>query len=296
MLDSHPSMAIPYEARVAWGMTRQPSRYEGKSFAVDRFAKDVVGRTGFGRWGLDEDEIRDALVVAQATNCADAVRTVYRTYARSKGKERYGEKTPSNALLISDLAAVFPESRFIHIVRDGRNAALSIHDAWWWKRSLAEALLTWKDTVEGGREQGSPLGPGRYQEIRYEDLVRDTEPTLKRLCEFIELDYDPVMLRYYERADDLINEQDEPAEFANLQKPPTEGVRDWRSVMTEREVEIADVAAGDLLAAFGYERGAGRKGFRATVEVAATRVRVKARTAYSILRRGARRTARLIAR
>ncbi len=60
--------------------------------------------------------------------------------------------------------------------------------------------------ITKSRDQAAKLGGDRYIEARYEDLVRDPEPVLRRICEFVALDFDPAMLTYYERAAERLSE------------------------------------------------------------------------------------------
>jgi hypothetical protein len=109
-------------------------------------------------------------------------------------------------------------------------------------------------------------------ELRYEDLVTDTEPNLRRISEFIELEWDPVMLRYYEGAADRMAEmaRDLPAAegkptrpggelmqaHAMTQTPPApSAMYRWREKMSAEDIAEFDAAAGGLLAELGYEVG-----------------------------------------
>ena len=92
------------------------------------------------------------------------------------------------------LAEQFPEARFIHLVRDGRDVMLSLRDQPFAPSSFTGVAEYWAGRVERARQAGERLGPGRYRELRYEDLVADPERELGRLCEFVELEYRPEML------------------------------------------------------------------------------------------------------
>ena len=125
---------------------------------------------------------------------------MFALYTSRQGKARYAEKTPINVLHIELLADVFPEARFIHLIRDGRDVALSYLDTDFGASSLPEAAVQWRRFVRKGRRSGARVGAHRYQEVRYEDLVADPDTVLRSLCEFIDLPFDPSMLRYHERA------------------------------------------------------------------------------------------------
>ncbi len=119
---------------------------------------------------------------------------------------------------------------------------------------------------------GARLGPERYHELRYEELVADPERILRELCAFVELPYDERMLRYHEQADRLVPSLSHSEHHGNLYKPPTAGLRDWRRDLSPQDVAVFEALAGDLLDELGYERRTARPGFAASL--AATRFRV----------------------
>ncbi len=136
-------------------------------------------------------------------NTSDALRAFYELYAEKQGKERWGDKTPDYIKRMRRIKRVLPEAHFIHVIRDGRDVTLSTN-----KRIIERghrdplpakrSARRWRNRIEKARADSPRLG--EYLEIRYEDLVIDTEPTLRRVCEFIELEFEPAMLRYHETA------------------------------------------------------------------------------------------------
>src|SRR5919204_347134 len=120
-------------------------------------------------------------------------------------------KTPHYVTALPRIGRALPEARFVHVIRDGRDVALSTN------RRLVELrgsrpvpiermAKRWRHRILSAR--GVTQVADRYLEVRYEDLVRDTEPTLRRGCEFINLAYGPAMLAYHERAAERLEEMD----------------------------------------------------------------------------------------
>ncbi len=135
------------------------------------------------------------------------MRAFFDAYAERQGKPRWGDKTPAYMLSVTRIGRALPEARFVHLIRDGRDVALSqtaraINE----QPPPAEQAAKWVKRIGKSREQAAKLGGERYIEARYEDLVRDPEPTLRRICDFVALDFDPAMLTYYERAADRLAE------------------------------------------------------------------------------------------
>ena len=104
--------------------------------------------------------------------------------------------------------------------------------------------------MSAGRRHGGELGPAKYREVSYEELVAHPEETLRDLAAFLELPFAPEMLAYHEGKTRY--KLGLSAKKAWL--PPTPGLRNWRTQMAERDVELFEAIAGDLLSALGYER------------------------------------------
>jgi hypothetical protein len=253
MFDSNPEMAVPLEA---YFPVDPPAAWLGSGGAIDAGA--VVSAFERKRWfrklPLEAGAFRAAVEAGDIRAYPDVVRCFFRTYADAQGKPRYGSKTPRHVILQPQLAAMFPEARFVHIVRDGRDVVLSLLEVDRDMPDLRTAARFWRDRVTRGRADGRRLGAERYTEVRYEDLLDDPEHVLRRLCAFVEMPYDDAMLRYYERIPDMVIGT---GVHAKLSQPPTKGLRDWRTQMSPSDVDAFEVIAGDALDAFGYER-AGR--------------------------------------
>jgi hypothetical protein len=256
MLDSHPLMAVPPESYFVAEMAGSRGRYDGGGrFDLDRFRADLRGNSWFGKWGIDDDRLRAALDPAPA-DLAEALRRVFRSYADAFGKSRYADKTPSYVRHIGLLSETFPEARFLHVVRDGRDVALSFLRMPFGPNSLEEGALFWRSRTLTGRQVGAALGRDRYREIRYEDLVQHPEDQLREVVDFAGLPYDPAMLRFNEHADRLIA-TGVPGAHERLASPPTPSTRTWRDKLSQQQVRRFELLAGDALACFGYELSTG---------------------------------------
>jgi hypothetical protein len=258
MFEQHPDMAVPPESYFPVSFHRHETRYRpagGAGFDLSRLAADLLAHDRFRAWQLDPAMVRDRLSGVEPIGYAEAIRRVYALYAEARGTSRYGDKTPPFLLHMDRLAALFPEARFIHLVRDGRSVGLSLRDVGFGPRTVAGTAAYWADRVRLGREAGRRLGPDRYLEVRYEDLVDRPEPTLRRVCAFIDLDFRPEMLAY--RREEIeripIGERHRRGEGLSL-RPPERGVRDWRTEMPPRDVAVFEAVAGRELEAFGYGR------------------------------------------
>jgi Sulfotransferase family len=250
ILDSHPDLAIPPESHMLVAIARRRHRFQtAEGFDRASFVSEI-GPNIHSRWKLDPDDLSATLQQANISDAAEAIRVVYALYAKRQGKHRYGDKTPIYILHLAALAALLPEARFIHVIRDGRNVSLSYLEASFGPQTPEEAAMRWRRAVVHGRRAGMRLGSKRYQELRYEDLVSDPEHHVRALCSYLKMPFDQRMLRYFERSQAISR----GAHHRNLALPPTKGLRDWRVDMSPSHVLLFESLAGDLLDELGYVR------------------------------------------
>jgi hypothetical protein len=215
-----------------------------------------------------EEELRDALGRVEPFTVADGLRAFYRRYAAARGKERWGDKSPLHALHLPVIAAAFPEARFVHLIRDGRDVAVSLRPLWFAPgQDMTSLANEWARSVLAARAAGAELGP-RYLEVRYEDLVRDPRGELSRVTDLLELPFAPEMLRYFEGATERLREgqtrvdaagrvlvsQEQRLRNQEMAQRPLDPARigRWRGELTAAEEAEIVGATGELLASLGY--------------------------------------------
>lgn len=253
IFSSHPDLAVVHESQFVPRLARRHHR-PGRPLDLNRLLADLARNPDVGRMGVEVSAVRERLRGHSALTYPDVVREVFACYAASRNKSRYGDKTPGYVLHIGQLADLLPEASFIHVIRDGRDVALSYMETRFGPRSPAEGALYWRDRVAAGRAAGRHLGPARYRELRYEDLLLDPEGEVASVCSFLDLDFHPDMLRYFRQGERLRAETADPSAHASLTLPPTGGLRDWRRDMDRSDVAVFEALCGGLLEDLGYER------------------------------------------
>ena len=271
MLDAHPELAMPPETHFVPQFIQASGRLRfNPRVAIKALTTDENRR--WNDFGLDAAELQAELEALDNFNTADALRTFYGLYAKRHGKDRWGDKTPDFVRKMKKIQNTLPEARFIHVIRDGRDAGLS-QNARIKKRGKdpvppREMARRWRKRIVKARVDADELE--HYIEVRYEDMITDTEGVLRRVCEHIQLEFDPVMLSYYERAGERLQEMagalpakkgrpereagERVAAHAMTTKPPDpERLQVWKTGMTEAENAEFEVAAGYLLDELGYE-------------------------------------------
>jgi hypothetical protein len=267
MLDSHPDLAIPGETHWVPKLIR---RLETEKLSASELADVITGTNRWQEFHLDADELRARFAAMPKANAADAIRTFYLLYAEKEGKTRYGDKTPGYIREMLRIQRTLPEAHFIHIIRDGRDVSLSHMRMNWGPKTYEESAQLWVERITKARKMAPKVR--NYHEIHFEALVRDTEGTLRQVCEVIDLEFDPVMLGYHERAEKRLEEKNvdlvrqhgptQPAEARmeshKLAKEPPrkDRLEAWREKMTPEEIASYEKIAGPLLVELGYELAA----------------------------------------
>ena len=158
----------------------------------------------WGDFGFSDEQMLGRLralpKIARAPRCAPSTRPT----SAEQGKPRWGEKTPTYVQKMKLIQRALPEARFVHVIRDGRDVALSVLDRTVRDLTAGDVAGRWQKKITKAREDTPKLE--HYMEIRYEDLILDTEPVLRRVCEFIELPWDDAMLNYHERSAERLKE------------------------------------------------------------------------------------------
>ena len=185
-----------------------------------------------------------------------AVSAPFVAYADLEGTTRWGDKTPAYIGHVDKLAATWPDARFVVLVRDGRDVALSVMGVPFGPNNAWAAARSWATAVRQGREAAARY-PGRVLEIRYEDLVSKPEETVAAVCVFLELEYSPDMLAI-EQTDRSKVVEDQASWFTNVWAGiTTAAVGKWKTELTPREVDVFESVAGDELRLLGYETSGG---------------------------------------
>ena len=279
VLDANPLIAVPPESFFIVDL----AKHRDEPFTASAFVDDLLVHDRFAMWPCDHEEVRRAVLLDPPRDFAGAVRRVFAAYAESQGKPRYGDKTPRYVTHLPALAALLPEARFIHVVRDGRDVAPGIVGMRWGPDNLRGAAVYWQRHVERGRSAGRALDPARYLEVSYEELVADPRPVVERICAFVDIPYVDAMLHPEARFDQVIAGVAEPSTHSGLRRPIS-AVRDWRRDLTGREVALIEALVGDTLRAAGYELSDDR---RVRARAGWLRATFRARdTARRLVRRG----------
>lgn len=207
----------------------------------------------YTRSGLEAAEI-EPRVMAECQNGGDFLRIIMEEMCRKQGVERWAETTPEHLLYIRRIKETIPNALIVHVIRDGRDVALSWEKLsqirrfpWDRKRAAMAAGIYWEWIVNKGRQAGRALGED-YIEVHYEDLVLKPSEVLKNLEPFVEHDLD--------------YEQISRAGIGSVSAPNTAYKEDqrspigrWMTDLSPQELATLERLVGGTLQALGYELG-----------------------------------------
>ncbi len=269
MLDAHPQLAIPPETGFLVSLANLQQSGTGDAEALFQLITHYPpGAPVWPDFQLDAQVLHRELAKLRPCDLATGVRTFYRLYAERFGKTRYGDKTPTYCEHIPAIAALLPEGHFIHIIRDGRDVALSLRPLWFAPaRDITSLAHYWQRLVSAGQAGGSKARA--YMEIRYEELLLDTRRELEKVCRFLDLPFHTDMLNYWQRTPGRLKEhgarlQPDGTQVVSHQQrleqqrlttspPQPERAFRWKHDLTEQEQQEFIKAAGATLAELGYE-------------------------------------------
>jgi hypothetical protein len=217
---------------------------------LDAYYKSML----FERTGLKPADI-DERVMNECHNAGDLLRIVMDSIARKQGVPRWAECTPLHTLYLPLIKKLLPEALVIHIIRDGRDVAASLHRIGWirpfaWDRSRAylPPAIFWNWIVSKGRRYGGAMG-GDYMEVHYEDVVQRPRETLDTISKFIgqDLDYDRI------QKNALGSLHDPNSSFrGDGKEAEAKTIGRWKTMFNPEQIRDIESIQGKLLQASGY--------------------------------------------
>jgi len=252
MLSSHPRIYIPPESDFIPRFFLRKTQQSLSRKETDRILDIIFHQYRFVReWQGPALKVSD--FPGENFNPAVFLDTLYSAYSKQNNAVRWGDKTPIYSSYVDLLDQIFPKSQFIHLIRDGRDVGISMLDKWGQQDFHVDiyfAARNWVRRTQQARCSGKRLGPARYYELHYEDLVVEPEKELGRICEFLGEAYIPEMAQPQQLARTKV----EPGSFHDpLRKPPsTQRVSRWQHEMKPTDLNLFQRLAGPLLQELGY--------------------------------------------
>ncbi|MFC1850575.1 sulfotransferase [candidate division CSSED10-310 bacterium] len=250
LLFSHPHLAISRETHflVEFYEIYGDPQSEAEAF---RLSQSILQLQWIRRWNLS----LTAKDLSHYRSYTHIVTRLFEEFARQNNKPRWGDKTPQYVTGIPVLLKLFPSCKIIHMIRDGRDAALSWFNVNFGPRNVYCAAQQWKYYVSTGLAHGADLSAKNYFEVRYEDLLQQTEKTMRDVCTFIDEPYCEEILRPTIEVNDDRRISIWIPSKSHTYKPHIveNNVAKWKNQMSPAQKILFESVAGDLLHSLDYE-------------------------------------------
>lgn len=261
ILNAHSNIAIPEELEY---LESRPSgipieRWRNPGIDSDwyeRFVTRTLKTRASILEGLDMEIIKAQILESGANDFRAPYQMMLESWMRLQGKERFGEKTPGNLFYVDILIDMFPEAKFIYVVRDPRAGVSSMREASFFPEDLVfNALSRHKYATEGRSLLEKSVPASQRMTVRFEDLVQSPHQTIKAICDFIEEEFEPEMLQFHKNASNYMGASAAKDFNAAATKPIAPQIAEkWRQKLSRAEVAIIEYICADEMRAFGYER------------------------------------------
>ena len=256
MLRSHPRISLPtgeshffiplYRDAENYGDLSQPENIRLVLETMYRQSADFLD-TDLHGLTFDIDKLTAEFHAEKRFSMQSIIAGLFEKNAALEGKARWGDKTPYYVLHIPKLLEWFPNGQIIHLIRDGRDVALSLfarrHDFGVYNTYFAAKY--WQQYVEAGHAYGAGLPDSTYLEIRYEDILRDQRAVMLEICDFLGEEFSESLLNFKKAGQagktPLVQQ---PVQSTNSEK--------WRKNLSKWQIRVFESAAGDTLSRFGY--------------------------------------------
>lgn len=257
ILACHSRITIPPET---WFLIDWTERFGARARLSAQEAEEAVDlAVKHYRWQdfeIDADEFRRRVRTLEEPTLRELADLIFDEFREREGRARWGDKTPPYCRIIPQLLEIYPDARIIHLIRDGRDVTKSFHDRGWHGRLLHENTIEWlRATSDVQRHQGV-LTDENFLEVRYEDLVLETEAVIGRICDFLGEETEEGMFRWEGTVADKIPERERHIHKKLLRKPQPSDIERWKRELTRFETACVEAYIGPRLTEFGYERSA----------------------------------------
>ncbi len=266
MVSSHSKISIPPESGflVWWyakykGWTKADSANEAK---VNAYITDLKTSKKIETWNLDYAKIKESMKDNLPATYAELSSLVYAAYAlgRNKNISIWGDKNNYYIAHLKEVAEIYPDAYFIHIVRDGRDVACSylniatLDTASPYKPKLPDEIVhiaqEWSDNNLKIHHFLKQLNPAQSLQIKYEDLIETPEHGLQAICKFLHLPYEETMMNFHQT-------EKEPEAFIDwkkktAEKPDPTNKNIYLSFLPQEDIALFNKTASEVLNLYGY--------------------------------------------
>ncbi len=262
LFDAHPNVLVPPECQLIVNLYPRYGKVNNwTKEKLENFYHDLQSQWRFDVWPLDHKKLHSSLMDCEGEQTFGTIcKVVYHEY-KSIFKHgmllTLGDKNPGYTIYTKRLIKIFPEAKFIHIIRDYRDNFVSIRNVDFELPFISVTVSKWRYFVKQFRNTSDKY-PGTHLEIKYEDLVADPEDQFRHLCEFIGIPFSEKPFDFYKKSEEVLKIY--PSDLilkyhsSLLKKINTSRCGLWKNELSESELRVADACAGKYAALTGHDR------------------------------------------
>lgn len=253
MMNMHKNIHIPKES---WFLSDVMDRFTPDNKLSEADVNEIFELTTshwrWKEWEMSDKALKERLSVLVEPSLNQVVEVIFHQTMEKAGKIRWGDKTPGYVTEIRRIYNLFPNAKFLHLLRDGRDVSISLKRVGWVGDTTWDIASHWSEQVRAGCEQGRSLPKGQYLELKYEDLVRNTEAKLREICEFLGEEYSEQMMGFYNQAEKFMPKRD-ISHLMKTHRPPREDdLERWKREMNRVQLFIFESISMNELLTFAY--------------------------------------------
>jgi len=271
MLNGHSNVLAPPESRfiimmyLKYGKKQNWTEKDITAFCDKLYYEKIFANF----WNISKEELYDSLVrVKEKLNYPLLCKIIFQHFDKNgKDIKIYMDKNPLYYRFLPELKEIFPQTKFIHIVRDYRGNILSHKRIVRIKFSIADMAYRWM-SVNKHIESVKSKAPSQWFSLTYESLVQDPEKVMKQVCGFLDIPFEQSMIEgHNEKLFPSFYKKKNEHEFNRYHKKvfepvTTSYVDEWKDKMSVEEQEVAEFVAGDYAyKTYGYKKNIDNKDF-----------------------------------
>ena len=260
ILNAHSRIAIPDEL-IYWDSFMGGAPVEAwaepdlSPVTYRAFVDDFLKQRAVELQGIDQAAVHEEILGHGPHDLKRPYQIALEAWAGHHGKKRWGEKTPGNLFFADVLYEMFPDARFIYMVRDPRAGVASMQRVSFLPDDVVFNALNRRKHATTGRQILETNVPANQRtSVRYEDLVATPEPVVQRLCDFLNEPYEPEMLRFHRNAEQYMTPEASDSHNAAATRPISQKQAEkWRTELSSTDVACIEWICQNEMEAFGYE-------------------------------------------
>lgn len=274
LFDAHPNVNIPSECNYILALSRKykhTEKFDRKT--LEKFLEDLKQTKSYDTLSMDDELLKkNVFSVPENITYPELCKIVHASYASIHDKKEMlliGDKNPAySSENFTKVFSLFPDAKFIHLIRDYRDQATSLLKARFKSLSPAFIALTWKGSLKT-INRCKQKSPENFFTLRYEDFVREPEKHFGELCSFLQIPNDIGVFSFNVKKEKYIDHQpgiNYDMHHKSLFQPIDEKrVGIWKDFLKGNELAVAEKIAGNVALQYGYQKSIDKPTLRATL-------------------------------